>query len=122
MSSRGAPARLRAMSRLRALGGPLALLAAVGLWQGLWLTGLPDFVLSPVDGAVQGTLDVQLGQNALTYACARGTLFVRIGDERQVAEVSLTGTVLNTISIPDNVTGLGFSSARGVHSTVLATP
>ena len=39
------------MSRLRALGGPLALLAAVGLWQGLWLTGLPDFVLSPVEVA-----------------------------------------------------------------------
>lgn len=72
------------------------------------------FVLSPVDGAVQGTLDVELGRSALTYAGARGTLFVRIGDERQVAEVSLTGTVLNTISIPENVTGLAFSSASGV--------
>jgi ABC-type nitrate/sulfonate/bicarbonate transport system permease component len=39
------------MSRLRPLGGPLALLAAFGLWQGLWLTGLPDFVLSPVEVA-----------------------------------------------------------------------
>jgi NitT/TauT family transport system permease protein/sulfonate transport system permease protein len=39
------------MSRLRPFGGPLALLAAIGLWQGLWLTGLPDFVLSPVEVA-----------------------------------------------------------------------
>jgi ABC-type nitrate/sulfonate/bicarbonate transport system permease component len=31
--------------------GPLALLAALASWQLLWLTGLPDFVLSPLEVA-----------------------------------------------------------------------
>jgi ABC-type nitrate/sulfonate/bicarbonate transport system permease component len=39
------------MSGVRPLAGPLALLAALGLWQGLWLTGLPEFVLSPLEVA-----------------------------------------------------------------------
>ncbi|HEY6416273.1 MAG TPA: ABC transporter permease subunit, partial [Acidimicrobiales bacterium] len=60
------------MSRLAPVSlrwnGPIALLAALGLWQGLWLTGLPDFVLSPVEVA-----------RHFAGAVASGELFPHVG-------------------------------------------
>ena len=89
--------------------------------EGLGTSGTSLFILTnqtivavnPADGAVQTTLDVRLSKAALTYAGSRRTLFVRVGDEKHVSELTLAGTVLNTIPVPENFGGLAFSSARG---------
>jgi ABC-type nitrate/sulfonate/bicarbonate transport system permease component len=60
------------MSRLASVSrywsGPLALSSALGLWHLLWLTGLPDFVLSPVEVA-----------RHFARAVASGELFPHVG-------------------------------------------
>jgi hypothetical protein len=67
--------------------------------------------ISPLDGSVQGSFAIPGAKEALTYAGSRGTMFVRVGDGAQLAEVTQAGTVVNTITIPVNITGLAFSSS-----------
>jgi cysteine-rich repeat protein len=67
--------------------------------------------IDPLDGTVQGSFFVPGSKEALTYAGSRGTMFVRVGDAAQLAEVKPDGTVVHTIDIPLNIAGLAFSSS-----------
>jgi cysteine-rich repeat protein len=67
--------------------------------------------VSPLDGSFQSSVFVNESKEALTFAGSRGTMFVRVGNSNQIAEVLPDGTVVNTITVPINVTGLAFSSA-----------
>src|SRR5882724_1747710 len=67
--------------------------------------------VSPLDGSFQSSVFVSQSKEALTFAGSRGTMFVRVGNSAQIAEVLPNGSVVNTITVPVNVTGLAFSSA-----------
>ncbi len=76
-----------------------------------------DGVITAIDkqtGVVQSTFSINGAQQALTYAGSRNSLFVSVNDTAVVKEVSLGGTVLNTLTVPDILRGLGFSSSTNI--------
>ncbi len=85
------------MPAARRLVGPLALLGALALWQLLWLTGLPDFVLSPAEVATHFIEALRSGE-LLPHVAAS---LVR----------SLPGFALGTAA--GIALGLGAGAARG---------
>jgi hypothetical protein len=80
-------------------------------------------VVNPLDGAFQLSYGVDFATQALTHAGSRGTLFVRVGDVGNIAEIQPDGTLVNIIAGPTALTGLCFSSSLnrlfGVRSGLL---
>jgi cysteine-rich repeat protein len=67
--------------------------------------------VDPADGSFQSSFGLSQAKSALTFAGARGSIFVRVGDSATIDEVLPNGTVLNTIPSPVNVSGLAYSSS-----------
>jgi ABC-type nitrate/sulfonate/bicarbonate transport system permease component len=86
------------VSATRRLIGPLALLGALTLWHLLWMAGLPDFVLSPVEVATH-----------FVEALRSGELWPHVA--ASLAR-SLPGFLLGTVA--GIGLGLGAGVARGV--------
>jgi ABC-type nitrate/sulfonate/bicarbonate transport system permease component len=84
------------------LVGPLVLVASLGLWQLLWLTGLPDFVLSPVEVA-----------RHFADALASGELAAHVGSS---LVRSVPGFALGTAG--GIALGLAAGVARGLDQTI----
>ncbi|MCC6765484.1 MAG: hypothetical protein IT293_12565 [Deltaproteobacteria bacterium] len=76
-----------------------------------------DSAVTEIDsttGAELNSYAIAGAANALTFAGARGSLFVVVLDSTTIQEITPAGTVLNTIVAGDIFRGLAFSSSNNV--------